>query len=180
MWPAFVGHHTRSISRTYLSELCSTSWIKFTHWCFLCSTPPMTAPAVSTDGAQRTPTPGQTASAAHIQDAFQRSTQALAQPETPLAAVRTVNTDFTFVPPVASSLPSSQQRQLAIARHHAPHTSSFACSQSNGPSTGPSTAKPSSRNGTKMIPAQIKCAIIPFAVSHDFLMANTIHLLTNS
>ncbi|KAF8350837.1 hypothetical protein F5887DRAFT_1069801 [Amanita rubescens] len=82
------------------------------------------------------------------------------RPETPLAAVRTVNTRFPFVPPVASSLSASQQRQLAAVRHR---TSSFARGQSNDGTTAPSTPKSSWKMTAATLPFRLKCAIIPFA-----------------
>ena len=127
---------------------------------------------MSTATTQRPPVPVQVPSAA--------GRLAPTRPETPLAAVRTVDTRFTpFVAPVASSLSASHQRQLAATRHRGSGSSSFSRSQSGDRTAGPSTAKPS-RNGTKMAAATLlKCAIIPFAVCHRLSSRLLSIVLTN-
>jgi hypothetical protein len=90
------------------------------------------------------------------------STPAL--PETPLDAVRTVGLFPSFTPPVASTLPASQQRQVTAARHSRASRGGFANAQNRGPSTGPSTSIPSRKGKHIAPPTVIKCAIIPFAV----------------
>ena len=153
---------------------------------FVPSVPPTSqAPPASTASTQRPSFPGSTTLPADIPAPGRFPSLAPTRSETPLAAVRTVDTGFTpFIRPVASSLSASNQRQIAAARHRVPAggTSTFARSRSNGPSAGPATAKPS-RNSAKttaatVVPSRLKCAIIPFAVCHHVLMAIFI-LLTN-
>ncbi|KAF8653439.1 hypothetical protein AX14_008298 [Amanita brunnescens Koide BX004] len=84
--------------------------------------------------------------------------------ETPLVAVRSVFSP-SFTPPVPSSLPSSQQRQVSASRHssHAGR-SGFAYNPPPGP-PAPFTAIPSRKNKTSQtssIQLKLKCAIIPF------------------
>ena len=85
--------------------------------------------------------------------------------ETPLAAVRTVETFPRFLPPVPPSTSANQQRQVSAARHR---QGSQGGRRSADQLSSPSTSIPSRKGKRTTLPVEppkLKCAIIPFAVS---------------
>lgn len=132
--------------------------------------PPRTAPSNLTSARIETPP------ATLVSTAGTCGTSTRVNPtgiQTPLAAVCTVGTFPSFVAPVASSLPASQQCQVSAARNRRAGTSRFTYNQSQSSTPGPSTAIPP-RKGKRTIvtplPSKLKCAIIPFAVLYQSLL----------